>query len=344
MKIYYFSGSTLPSGAANAVHVMRMCEAWGKAGHEVTLFAKGQGGSAVFNAYGVEECFKIIAAPAIPLPFVSGLVRVLHALFHSLKPADIVYGRDAVLVFLKKGIFEAHQVPGNIFFIRRFAKIVAISEALKGDLEKICPQAKFLVAHDGAVVPETPPAPAKLKGAFKIGYAGSLHKGKGLETITALAEECPDYDFHIFGGTEEQIKQAPQFPNLFFHGHVPHGDLPGYLAACDVLIAPYSQSVHIKTGEDIARWISPLKLFEYAAAGKPVICSDLPVIQEILTHEKNALLIPPENIAEWKGALKRLEEDTALRETLAQNAFENLKENYSWSKRTDKILNFCNKK
>ena len=115
MKIYYCSGSTLPSSSANSVHVMKMCEAWGKAGHDVTLFAKGRTGPEVYEFYGVDPCFKIAAAPDLKIPVIGGLARVIHTCargFLSGK-ADLAYGRDPLALFFMRGhktVFEAHQV------------------------------------------------------------------------------------------------------------------------------------------------------------------------------------------------------------------------------------------
>lgn len=337
MRIYYYSGSTLPSRAANAVHVMKMCEAWGRAGHHVTLFAKGSAAPDVYRFYGVNNCFKIKAAPNVKIPVFSGVVRLIYYALHSRRKPDLAYGRDAVaLKFLggQETVFEAHQ-----FGRFDFRRIVVISKALREDMRAVYPNAEYLIAPDGANISGNIKQ-ISLQGDFKIGYAGSLHAGKGLETIIALAKALPQESFHVFGGDEAQIESAEKLLNVFYHGHIAHSDIPSYLAACDILIAPYGAEARIRSGANIARWISPMKIFEYMAARRAMICSDLPVIKEVLNDE-NALLVPPDDIEAWVRAVHRLKEHKDLREGIAAHAYKDLIENYTWDQRAAKILAFC---
>jgi glycosyltransferase involved in cell wall biosynthesis len=117
--------------------------------------------------------------------------------------------------------------------------------------------------------------------------------------------------------------------NVKFYGPVPHRDVAARLAACDVLLAPYLPSIRIDTGADIARWISPLKLFEYMAIRRPILCSDLPVLREVMEDGRNALLIDPLRPEDWAHALERLKGDSLLRKTLADQAFTDLENRYS---------------
>lgn len=66
MKITYISSSTIPSRTANSIHVMKMCQAFAKNGHEVTLLAPDNhkeyepSVECVYDYYGVDQCFEII--------------------------------------------------------------------------------------------------------------------------------------------------------------------------------------------------------------------------------------------------------------------------------------------
>jgi glycosyltransferase involved in cell wall biosynthesis len=123
------------------------------------------------------------------------------------------------------------------------------------------------------------------------------------------------------------------------YGHVPHGDLGAYVAAFDVCIAPYRSKAKIASGKDIAQWISPLKIFEYMAAKKPIVCSDLPVIREVL-NENNSILVPPSDVKGWVSALHRLKDDPALRQQLAEAGYDDLIRKYSWKQRARDILKY----
>ena len=75
-------------------------------------------------------------------------------------------------------------------------------------------------------------------------------------------------------------------------------------------------------------------MFEYMAHGKAIIASDLPVLREILVHERNALLARPDDIDAWLLSLKRLDDDRALRVTLGENAKRDFLDRHTWQKRS----------
>ena len=84
------------------------------------------------------------------------------------------------------------------------------------------------------------------------------------------------------------------------------------------------------------RFTSPLKLFEYLAAGRAIVASDLPSIREILHNEADALLVPPGDASALAGAIRRLLDDPALAARLARAAFEAAPQ-YSWDRRAEKL-------
>ena len=83
--------------------------------------------------------------------------------------------------------------------------------------------------------------------------------------------------------------------------------------------------------------MSPLKVFEYMASGKPIICSNIEVLREVLEHRRNCILCDPENINEWIDAIKLLGSNQDLAKLLSSNAMNDLKSKYSWKKRATSI-------
>lgn len=367
MRLYYFSGSALPSPYANAVHVMKMCAALARAGHDVTLFGKGGGApdDALYKAYDVARVFAIIRAPSLRLPGLSGLVRSLVTLWQArrLGRADIIYGRDlwTMAAMARRGtplLLELHEIPASVWqriLLHRILSslclkgVVVISAALKEDLLRFYPYAahKILIAPDGADAPGQPVPPASLQDIpgtdFQVGYGGSLYKGKGIELMAAIAALSPRTGFHVFGGPEVALRKWQALglsSRIRFYGHIPHADLKYHLAACDALIAPYMKQVHIDTGADIARWISPLKLFEYMALRRPVLCSDLPVLREILQHGRNALLADPAFPADWAAHIETLKDTPDIAQKLADEAYGDIVSRYSWDIRARAVSVF----
>lgn len=80
-----------------------------------------------------------------------------------------------------------------------------------------------------------------------------------------------------------------------------------------------------------------MKMFEYLAAGRPVIASDLPVLQEILRTEKNCLIVPYDDIEAWSRSLVRLEADPRLAASLSDSAQTDAA-SYTWEARAERLV------
>jgi glycosyltransferase involved in cell wall biosynthesis len=84
---------------------------------------------------------------------------------------------------------------------------------------------------------------------------------------------------------------------------------------------------------------SPLKLFEYMASGKPIVASDLPAIREVLSHNTNSILVPPDNPEALAGGVRYILENPAMGEKIARQAAVDVL-SYTWDERTKKIMDF----
>jgi glycosyltransferase involved in cell wall biosynthesis len=365
-SIAYISFSPIPSKAANSVHVMKMCSALSQNGRSVTLIAPRELHGIepilgdVYEHYGVQPSFELCYLDSI-----NGRLKQFHYAFNcwnkirKLNP-DLVYSRFTPGALLcaatgRKTVYEAH-IPNweRSRLEHRFLKllmkssgclgIVAISQAMKKifALEGTVPVDEIFVAHDGADEVKQEKQDVAISGrpgALRVGYIGSLYRGRGLELILAIAKQLTDVDFHIVGGTADQVAQlnvASTSENVTFHGYVPPALTPNYRDSFDVLIAPYQDVIETAGGGNTAAYCSPLKIFEYMASGKAIICSNLPVIQEVLNVE-NSILADPNDLQKWIDGI-RLLSDASLRRRLGQAAKRDFEQHFSWNKRADQIL------
>ena len=78
-----------------------------------------------------------------------------------------------------------------------------------------------------------------------------------------------------------------------------------------------------------------MKIFEYMAAAKPIIASDLPVLREVL-NDSNAILVDPEDIDAWRDALAALRD--AETQGSGRKAHEQLLRSYTWQARASRVL------
>ncbi len=342
-----------------------MCQAFAKFGHKVTLIARKPliEYTDIFNYYGISEHFEIVwlRCPTHKLGGVIYALAIRQWVMARGKP-DLIYGRSLVgllaLVHTKVPIgYEVHVPPrtfvhklleGYLLKQSTFSTLFTISQALRNEYLRLFPwfdSNRIYTVPDAAdPLPENvlpiSPWPGR-KGHLQVGYVGHLYRGKGMELIIPLACRLPEMDFHIIGGTDEDLDywKSLNIPrNLYFHGFVPHKELAKYFARLDVLLAPLQQRVTVCGKGDIARWTSPLKIFEYMAAGKAIVASDLPVLREVFRHEVNAFLCPPEDVSAWEHTLKILQHNPDIRRKLGEAAKAEFLSKYTWTKRAEVIL------
>jgi len=171
---------------------------------------------------------------------------------------------------------------------------------------------------------------------------GHLYQGRGIGLITTLAGRLSDVDFHLVGGMDRDLnrwKSICMERNVYFHGFVPPHQLASYYARFDLVLAPYQQHVLGVGGKkETSRWMSPLKVFECMAAGKALVCSNHPVLHEVLTHGVNAWLVTASDPNAWQQALETLRDSKDMRDLLGRNAHADFLAHYSWRQRAEKVL------
>lgn len=367
MRIAYVSTSRIPSRAANGIQTMRMCAAFAALGHEVTLFARpGEGDADAFAFYGVAPAFRIETRrwPAIRGGGLWYGREVRRALAAG-GPWDLVYARAVygAAAGVRAGlpvVLEVHAPPpslarrlleGRLLRSPRLRRLVTISDALRREYLRLFPwlegRVEVVVAHDGAEPDTADPAPLEewpgRAGALQVGYVGHLYPGKGAELVVEVARAVPEADFHLVGGTEADLArlraEANGAANLFFHGFVAPARVRAYHARFGAVLLPAGRRVEASGGGgDIAPWMSPLKLFEYMGAGKPLVASDLPVLREVLRHGENALLAAPDAPAAWASAIRSLARDPDGGRRLAEQARRDFLAGYTWRARAERVL------
>jgi glycosyltransferase involved in cell wall biosynthesis len=174
---------------------------------------------------------------------------------------------------------------------------------------------------------------------FTVGYAGHLYAWKGVDVLLAALARVPGARGLIVGGPgrepdldrlQSQARQLGLGSRVTFTGLVPPPRVPELLARADVLVLPNPASA-IST-----RFTSPLKLFEYMAAGRPIIASDLPAIREVIEPEVHGLLVPPGDPEALASAIRRMLDDSQLRDRLARAARTRV-DDYTWDRRGERL-------
>ncbi|HEX7524765.1 MAG TPA: glycosyltransferase [Gaiellaceae bacterium] len=148
-----------------------------------------------------------------------------------------------------------------------------------------------------------------------IGFAGNMLPGKlDFELLERLAGLRPEWTFLLVGPipVPERIATLRTFPNVHIVGACPYDELPRYVAGFDVGLIPY-------VANDYTRSCFPLKLYEYLAAGKPVVATGLPELagmepDVVLAADDEAVLAAVE-----RGLAARSADDVARRTEIASH-------------------------
>lgn len=366
MRIAYLAYTAMPSRKASGVHIMKMCQAFASLGHQVCLFNprfdKTISSREMASHYGVMNNFSLHSLP-LPRHRIKGLLRY-HWMYRWMigrwNP-DLLYIRDqgfkvyAPCSLQANKVLEAHLLHRNNVHLSSLAsdpgvrKFVAISAVLKDDYAEAYPvlRPKLAVHHDGADSAPTAGIQQQSRiyirpGKLNAAYIGNLYPGKGMEIISQLLPLADFCHFHIIGGHDSDLElwkaRCSGAENISFHGYLSPADVEKIRAGFDCLLAPFQSKVMVGPDTDAARWMSPLKIFEYMAAEVPIIASNLPVIREVLRDGENALLCSPDAPLEWQVALKKLESNPSLGKELAKTAHKELIAMYTWKIRARNIL------
>lgn len=115
-----------------------------------------------------------------------------------------------------------------------------------------------------------------------------------------------------------------------FTGTIPHDRMPAYLAAMDIAVAPYDSAPDF--------YFSPLKLFEYMAAARPVVAAGIGQIEECLRDGVTGLLYPPGDIAALAERIARLIDDPAAGQAIATAAQAEVRANRTWRRNAGVVI------
>ncbi len=373
MKLIYLISSRIPTEKAYGLQIMKMCEAFAKQGVEVELVGAMRRNSIKtdpFVYYGVQKNFRFRRLPSIDLvnllpkfgTWFFQLTFIFAAKIYLLfKNYDVLYIReDLIGLFSHDFVFETHYLQDKIRAIdlkvfQKAKKIVAITYFLKQELIRLgIPANKILTAPDGVDLKRFQILDFRFKNEIRkelelpldkkiIMYTGHLYEWKGASTLLQTAKnfQFPISNFQtifIFvGGTDYDLnrfrKEAAGLDNVLILGHKPYSEIPKYLAAADVLVLPNSAK------EKISKYYtSPLKLFEYMAAERPIVASDLPSIREVL-DEASAVFVEPDNAQSLARGIKKVLSDEELGKSISSRASAKAHQ-FTWDLRAAAILAF----
>lgn len=371
MHIINLSASKIPSTSANSVQVAKMSQALTDLGNFVTLICRetslDEDPKKYYNINKSEKLNFIYQW----WPEIRGFGGAAYGLqsmknLKKIKLPDILYGRDLYSLFFlrNKGYptyYESHMIPRNKFkyFLEQklinsktFKKLIVTANSLKQaylDLFSINND-DILVLRNGA-----DDRGLRLKDVknsvqdynFNIGYVGSLKSGKGIVIAIELAHKLRDHEFHIVGGSTEDIVKLKEFmlnkfgenlSNVTFYGYKKQKELKRIYPTLDIMLAPYKRQYYNFRNVKVPRYPSPLKLIEYMSFGKIIMASDLEMCREVIDDGENGFLCKPNSLNDWKNKITKVSVNKNLRVKIASNVLEKFNTSYTWEQRANKFI------
>ena len=274
------------------------------------------------------------------------LLRRLPALslvFETHEPFTLTYREEHPRMNLRQHHKLATLARREEFVCRHARGLVAVPPFLIDVLrQEFGMQTPAVEAPNGVDLRQAEaPARTEANSVPVLLYLGSLHPWKGVETLVrALPHVSGEAQLHIVGGTPARVEELRVLARscdvedrVVFHGPVEPGKRFGYMHRADICLLPLTD-----TGIG-SRHTSPIKLFEYMAAGRPIVVADVPATRAIITPGVHALTAEVGNPAAFAEAINVLLADSALRARLAAAARVKA-EDFTWTKRAETIRQF----
>jgi starch synthase len=361
--LYCATDQTVPGTKGGSVHVTAVAEGLAALGHEVhALVTPGgvfPGGPVRWVAMppplGRKE-LRWAAAPAI------------HQLAARLRPDVIIeryynFGGEGIGAAARIGATAVLEVNAPVIDYPGSAKArldrALLVEPMRRWRERICARADVIVTPAAAILPpNTPrskivelewgadterfqpgangPVPFERPAPVVAVFAGAFRSWHGAVHLASAIRELHDKGRREIGAVF--IGDGPELPGIrhearglegvIFTGALPHDLMPASLGACDIGVAPFDIGRHGPLS--LGFYWSPLKIFEYMAAGLPVVAPAAERIPALVGHEREGLLYAPSERGALAAALERLG-DQALRQQLGAGARARAVRDYSWA-------------
>lgn len=233
----------------------------------------------------------------------------------------------------------AEKVAHRVF--QAATALIAVSEEVKSYLMNYVDGNKIHVIPNGVNPDRFSNLHTSTKSEiFTVGFVGTLKPWHGLPILTEafaqLHQKVPQARLLIVGDGPERENIAAELSArgldayTQFTGAVNPEQVPQFLAAMDVAVAPYPAQSDF--------YFSPLKVYEYMAAALPVVVSKIGQLVDLIEPGVNGILCPPGDAIALVDALEKLWRSPNLRQSLGQAARQKVMKHHTWDAISQQIL------
>ena len=361
MRLNYIANIRFPTEKAHGYQIARVCTELRAQGIDVTLYVPHRRNTVEqpwYTFYGLPQDLPVVYVPCLDLMMGNAIVdRIAFFIqlmtfgialsFYSLDKKAPIMTRDKGLVWFFgilgfRVVYNAHRAtatPATARMLARVAGVVCNSAGTREALASVVTAPMIIIpnASDENFYRTTSKNVLRdelsLPGDVTIVlYSGHLYSWKGAETLFGAAElekENQNLLFVCVGGLPQDVTKYRAkalehgLSNIRYLGHQEKSIVPKYLATADILVLPNTDE-----HEESRTQTSPLKLFEYLAAGKPIVASDLPSIRSVVSDEE-VVFVTPGDPQELAVALVALAADPARQASLGAKSL-TASEQFTW--------------
>jgi glycosyltransferase involved in cell wall biosynthesis len=294
---------------------------------------------------------------------------VLNVMYARRNKRELVHTRDpfALTLALAAGlrcVFETYRVDINedarfglwraINYNREnLVGIVTHSDLCRRSFIKVgMSEARVVTNYNGYAPAHFAPLLTREAARARLGleaidciatYTGHVDTTKGIHFLVRVAQQIPNVIFLLVGaapGSEEErtvlrfVEEAGA-RNVRLLPRVTPSEVSTYLFASDCLIIPPTAAPF----HQHRRTVLPMKTFSYLAAGRPIVAPDLPDLREVLQHNENAILVPPDDVEAAAAAIRLAVFNRTIGEQLGNVARRNAAQ-YTWQARAKRLSTF----
>jgi glycosyltransferase involved in cell wall biosynthesis len=361
--LYAASDQRVPGTTGGSIHVVSVAEGLARLGHEVHVLITPTGPINDGNVRWIA-----LPPPAGRKQLRWANTGAVRSLARDLKPDVIIeryynFGGEGIRSAAEVGALAVLEVNAPVVDYpgsgKQLLDRALIFQPMRRWREYLCAQSDMIVTPSTAILPaDTPsskvvqlewgadtdrfrpgiegPVPfdrpadtvAVFSGAFR-NWHGTIHIITALRELRARGRN--DVGAVLIGDGPEltRVREAARgLDGIVFTGALPHERIPACLAACDFGVAPFDPETH--PALSLGFYWSPLKIFEYMAAGLPVVAPAIDRIAILVGHNREGLLYDTAIRTGLPHAFEALT-DVNLRRRLGRAARERAVRDYSWA-------------
>ncbi len=157
--------------------------------------------------------------------------------------------------------------------LQRADLVVTTSAPLSEIVGETAPNLLIRNAGEIDYFSRSPAIPAYSSERPVVGYLGAIADWFDIDLVAAAARRYPNWDFVLVGSTDHcDTTEAAKLSNIRFIGEVPYDEAAAWVHSFDVATIPFRLT-------ELTRCTNPVKVYEYLAAGKPVVATALPEVE-----------------------------------------------------------------